>query len=180
MPGNPNAISLGPGTLKTAVVGAAEPASLVAAWDAAWVDLGYTHEAHTFTVTTTVEEVEVAEELEPLFYVSTKRVGKVAFVLAEITATNLSRAMNGGTITVGSGFVTFEPPLIGAESRRAYAWESTDAEERFVWRQCFNSGDVAIGRRKGAEKAGIPFELNLEKPSGLLPWKYWSITPDRA
>lgn len=177
---NPNAIALGPGTLKTAIVGAAEPASLVAPWDPAWVDLGYTFEAHTFTVTTTVEEVEVAEELEPLFYVPTKRVGKVAFILAEVTATNLSRAMNGGTIVTGSGFVTFEPPDLGSETRRAYAWESTDAEERFVWRQCFNQGDVEINRRKGAEKAGIPFELNLEKPAGIKPWKYYAITPDRA
>ena len=178
--GNVNAIALGPGTLYTAAVGAAEPATLVAAWDAAWTDLGYTFEGHTFSSESTVEEVEVAEELVPLLYVTTKVVAKAEFTLAEVTATNLSRALNGGTITTGSGFVTFEPPAIGAETRRAYAWQSTDGEERMVWRQCFNSGTVEINRRKGADKAGIPFELNLEKPSGLQPWKYYAVSPDRA
>lgn len=178
--GNANAIALGPGTLKTAVLSSAEPASLVAPWDGAWVDLGYTFEGHTFTVSTEVEEVEVAEELEPLFYVPVKRVGTVAFILAEVTATNLSRALNGGTIVTQSGYVTFEPPDLGEEVRRMYAWQSTDAEERMVWRQVFNQGDVEINRRKGSEKAGIPFEANLEKPSGLKPWKYWAATPDRA
>ena len=152
--GNVNAIALGPGTLYTAAVGAAEPATLVAAWDAAWTDLGYTFEGHTFSSESTVEEVEVAEELVPLLYVTTKVVAKAEFTLAEVTATNLSR--------------------------RAYAWQSTDGEERMVWRQCFNSGTVEINRRKGADKAGIPFELNLEKPSGLQPWKYYAVSPDRA
>lgn len=178
--GNVNAIALGPGTLKIAVVGAPEPATLTAAWDAAWTDLGYTFEGHAFTWTTEVEEVEVAEELLPVAYVPVKAVGKVTFTLAEVTATNLSRAVNGGTIVAGSGFVTFEPPTLGTEVRRAYAWESQDAEERFVWRQCFNSGDIEITRRKGSEKAGIPFELNLEKPAGVQPWKYYAISPDRA
>lgn len=178
---NTNAISLGPGTLKTAVLGSLEPASLTAPWDGAWVDLGYTHEGHTFTFATDVEEVEVAEELMPILYTSVKQTGTVEFMLAEITATNLSRALNGGTILTPGGYVTFEPPTLGQEVRRMYGWESTDAQERFVWRRCLNSGDVAIQRRKGSDKAGIPFSLNLEVPGvGIKPFKYWASTPDRA
>ena len=178
---NANAIALGPGTLKTAVLNSPEPASLIAAWDVAWVDLGYTHEGHAFTFTTEVEEVEVAEELIPIAYVSVKQVGKVEFISAELTATNLQRALNGGTIVTGSGYVTFEPPTLGQETRRMYGWESNDATERYVWRRCFNSGDIEINRRKGSEKAGIPFSLNLESPgTGVKPFKYWAATPDRA
>lgn len=178
--GNVNAIALGPGTLKTAVLNSPEPGSLVAAWDAAWVDLGYSFEGHTFSWETTVEEVEVAEELLPVAYVPVKAVGKVTFTLAEVTATNLQRSLNGGTIVTASGYVTFEPPDLGQEVRRMYGWESSDGEERMVWRQCLNSGAVEINRRKGSEKAGIPFELNLEKPAGVKPFKYWAATPDRA
>lgn len=178
--GNPDAISTGPGTLRIANLGTTEPADLVTAWPVGWALLGYTHQGHTFGYQLNVDGVEVEEELDMVRYVPTGRVTKVEFVLAEITATNLRRALNGGTLTTGSGFVILEPPAFGTETRFMYGWESDDAQERMVWRKCLSSGNVQLQRRKGANKAGIPFELNLEKPAGLQPFKHIFVSPGRA
>jgi hypothetical protein len=178
--GNPNAISLGPGTLRIAALGSTEPTDLVSAWPAAWTALGYTHEGNTWSYQLNVEQVEVAEELDPLRYVPTGRVIQVKFILAEITATNLQRSLNGGTIVAGSGFVTFEPPAFGTETRKMFGWESDDVQERWVFRQCLSSGSVEASRKKGADKAGLPFELNCEKPAGVQPFKVIFASPARA
>ena len=179
--GSVDALSLGPGTLKTALSGTPEPASLTAPWDGGWIDLGYTFEGHTFKFTTETQEVEVAEELLPVAEVDVKQVGSVEFVSAEVTAFHLQLAQNGGTITTPSGYVTFEPPLPGTTGTRMYAWQAQDATERVVWRKVRNAGDMEISRRKGGDKAGIPFELKLLSPgSGIAPWKWWGSTPARV
>jgi hypothetical protein len=178
--GNPNAISLGPGTLRIADLGSTEPTDLTTAWPAAWVELGYTFEGNQWSYELAVEPVEVAEELDPIRYATTGRVIKVGFTLAEITATNLKRALNGGTIVTGSGFVTYEPPAFATETRKMYGWESDDAQERWVFRQCLSAGTVETSRRKGADKAGFPFELNCEKPAGVQPFKTIFASPARA
>lgn len=177
--GNPAATSLGPGLLYTAPLGTTEPADLVSAWTG-WAALGYTFDGNVFRYKLNVDPVEVAEELDPVRYAPTGRVTKVTFTLAEITATNVKRALNGGTITTGSGFVTYDPPAPGTEVRAMYGWQSDDGQERWIFRQCISSGDIEISRKKGADKAGIPFELNLEKPVGLQPFRVIEISPARA
>jgi len=178
--GNPSALSLGAGTLKNALIGTAEPTDLVTAWPAGWVDLGYTHEGSDFSYELETEPVEVAEELDRVSTEPTGRIIMVKFVLAEITATNLKKSLNGGTITSGSGFVTFEPPAIDAITKYMYGWQSRDAQERWVFRQCLSGGTVEINRRKGADKAGIAFELFCEKPAGVTPFKAIFVSPGRA
>jgi len=168
---NPSQISLGPGTLKVAPLLSAEPADLVTAWAAAWTDLGYTFEGSEFSNQLNTAPVEVAEELYPLAVVPTGIVTQVRFVLAQITAANLQRACNGGTITAGSGIVTFDPPAPGSPVRYMYGWQSDDLQERWIFRQCLNGGTTSMTRRKGADKTGIGFELNLEKPAGVQPFR---------
>lgn len=170
--GNPTNIALGPGILKIAALGSDEPANLDAAWDAAWTDLGYTNDGSAQAYAATYEDVEVAEELEPIDSVPTGRTISVSFTLAELTATNLEAAMNGGTVTftaVGGGvttaFTSFEPPALGTETHVMIGFESEDALERIVWRDCKQVGSIEMGRRKGAEKAGIPCEFRAFIPS---------------
>lgn len=180
--GNVNAMSWGPGILYVALVGTPEPASLTASWDGAWTQLGYTFEGHAFTFTTETEDIEVAEELLPVATVDTKQTGTVAFTLAELTARNLQRALNGGTIFDAGSYVTFEPPLPGTTSAffRMYGWQADDGSERFVWRKCRNQGEMEITRRKGAEKAGIPMEVALLSPgTGTPAFKWWGSSPNR-
>lgn len=178
--GNPTAISLGAGSLKYALLGTQEPSDLTSAWPTGWVDLGYTHEGSRFSYELATDPVEVAEELDPVSITPTGRTITVSFILAEITATNLRRALNGGTIAVGSGFVTFEPPGITAVTRAMYGWQSDDLQERWVFRQCLSAGTVEVNRQKGADRAGFAFELNLEKPAGVQPFKAIFVSPGRA
>ncbi len=170
---NPNLISLGAGTLRTADLGTAEPTSLLAAWPSGWSLVGYTHAGNSFSHTYNTEPVEVAEELDPLRVDVTGRLAQVKFIAAEITATRLKHLLNGGTITFNAaGDAIYDPPDITAITRRMYGWDSQDLQERWIFRQCFSGGTPEVTRNKGgSNKAGFPFELSLEKPASVGPFR---------
>lgn len=182
--GTPGALALGPGQLYIGALGTTEPTDLTTAWSAVsanWVMLGYTDAASEFHYQPATEDVLVAEELDPISSQTTGRTSTLTFVLAQLTASNLKRAMNGGTITTGSGIVTFEPPDLGTEVRTMIGFESEDSQERWVFRQCFQQGDITITRGKGANKAMIPCEFKLEKPvSGLRLFKAIMASANRS
>lgn len=162
--GNPKAVSLGPGYLFIASLGSAEPADLSTAWPAAWAKIGYTQEGSSFSYEPSFENVDVAEELDPIDSASTGRSGSVTFASAEVTTQSLKRAMNGGLITTGLGFKTFEPPELGEELYVMLGFESEDGLERWVWRKGKQTGSVEMNRRKGAEKTTIGNVFTLFKP----------------
>lgn len=99
-------VTTGPGTLMYAPLGTTEPATRVAAWPAGWVAVGYTSEGHSFSSSLSIDDVEVAELLDPVRRVTTKRDTKVAFAMAEITLAHLKLLLNGGTTTPDSQVVT--------------------------------------------------------------------------
>lgn len=172
--GNPGALALGPGSLYIAVLGTDEPSDLTTPWasvSANWIPLGYTDEGSTFNYSVDSENVEVAEELDPVAVALTSRELSLSFSLAEITATNLKRALNGGSIVSGTGIVTFEPPDLGEEVRTMLGWESEDHTERWVFRKALQVGSMEISRAKGAAKATISCEFKLERPSGAKSFK---------
>src|SRR3546814_14218097 len=111
--GDPTAVRIGPGILKSAPLGSTEPTDLATAWDAAFIDLGYTEEGSSFVFENTFEDVMVAEELEPVEILQKPRQITVNFAAAELTATNIQRAFNGGAVVTGTGIVTFAPPAAG-------------------------------------------------------------------
>lgn len=174
---SPGLVQLGAGILRTAPLATAEPVDLTTAWGAGWVEVGGTNEGSTFTSETTVEDVLVAESLDRIKVVSTGRSISVAFAFAEITATNLQKAFNGGTIVTGTAaapktFVTFEPPDVGTENRIMLGWDSEDGQERWIFRQCFNGGAIEMARRKAPDKTLIPVNFGLEKPTdGTKPFR---------
>lgn len=169
--------SIGPGYLYVAALGTAEPAATIPfpAWAAGWFPLGYTEEGSSFAYEISSEPVEVAEELEPVFTVTTGRTGTVTFSLAEPTQFNLRMALNGGVSaitdpTTGAA-VVFEPPDLGSEVRIMLGFEAESHAERFIWRQCFQTGSVEMVRRKGANKTLIPATFTVEKPeTGAKSW----------
>lgn len=180
--GKSGAIALGPGYLYIAVLGTPEPADITTPWasvSANWITLGYTSEGSTFKYSVDTEKVEVAEELDPIAIALTARDLSVAFDLAQITAGNLKTALNGGTITAGSGFVTFEPPALGEEVRTMLGFESEDHTERWIYRKCLQAGAIEMSRKKGSDKATIGTEFTLEKPDTLQPFKAMLKTPER-
>jgi hypothetical protein len=181
--GNTGAISLGPGYLYIAPLGTSEPTDLATAWAsvaAAWVQLGYTDDGSSFTYEISSDSVEVAEELDPVKVALTGRSPKLSFALAEVTATNLKRALNGGTITSGTGIVTFEPPDLGSEVRTMIGFESEDHTERWVYRQCLQTGNLGMDRKKGSTKTTIACEFSLEKPPSATPFKAIFASPARG
>lgn len=182
--GTPAALALGPGYLYAAALGTTEPTDLATPWasvSASWTGLGYTDDGSSFGYSPDTDQVEVAEELDPIAIVTTGRSASVSFALAEITASHLRTAMNGGTLTTGTGVVTYEPPDIGSEVRIMLGFEAEDHTERWIYRQCFQSGDVSIVRKKGADKATIEVEFSLEKPAtGAKLFKVIFASPLRA
>lgn len=166
--GVPSALALGPGYLYIGAIGTAEPADLVTAWtvvSAGWVALGYTDQGSEFDYQLNTSPVQVAEELDPISNAPDGRQSSVKFNLAQITATNLKYASNGGTIVTGTGIVTFEPPDLGTEVRVMLGFESEDHTERWVFRQALQSGQLTIQRQKGANNATMSTEFMLEKPA---------------
>jgi hypothetical protein len=184
MPNDPKAIQLGPGKLYVADAGTVDPTVTVAAskitWTpgAAWSLVGYTENGSEISFQINTDPVEVAEVLDPLYHKTTGRAGSVSFEMAEETVRNLTIAWNGGTVTVsGTGvteMLTYEPPLPGNEVRRALIWVSEDEQELWLVRQTFQTGNVTVARRKGADKATLPVEMSIEAPaSGGRPFKVW-------
>lgn len=169
--GNPSNLTLGAGTLYVAPLSSTEPTDLATAWPVAWTALGYTQDGSSYKYDLKVEQIKVAEELDPVLYVSTERTISVSTALAEITAANLKRAMNGGTITTGSGIVTFDPPAIGSEVRIMLGWQSVDGLERWVFRKVIQMGSVQIDRKKAPNYASIPVEFACEVVAGVQPFK---------
>jgi hypothetical protein len=163
--GNPAAVRVGPGKLLIAPLETAEPADLATAWDSDWVEVGYTDEGSTFVFDQTFEDVNVAEEYDPVHVLQTARQITLNFAAAELTATNLQRAFNGGTITTASGLVTFEPPDAGDFTPVMIGWEADDNYERWVFRRCLQVGSVEIARRKAPDKATVPMSFRATKPS---------------
>lgn len=184
------AIATDPGVLFWAPLGSTAPSNTVTgsvftdAWPVAWIVLGATEEGHAFSWTTTTEQIEVAEFLDPIKYVETGRTGSVAFALASITAANIKRALNGGTITTTGATTTtktvYTPPALGSSVRCMIGWESQDSTERFWAEQCFNTGSVEIARRKGADKATLPLEFGIEIPASGIPFTYVTAGVARA
>lgn len=173
-----------PGVLLWAPLATAEPAHAVTGavfsdtWDAAFIVLGATDGGHTFNYQTSFGTIEFAEFLDPIAYKAEGRTGSVVFALGDIVSANLRRALNGGTLTsTGTGLTKmtkFDPPALGQETRCMLGWESQDSTERYVWRQCINTGQISITRNKGAgNRTTIPCEFSLEVPaSGALPWQH--------
>lgn len=188
---NPNTIAAGPGKLYIAPIGTTEPTAVTSALPSQWVALGYTEEGNQFTHDVNTGNIEVAEELDPVKVVDTGRVISVAFSLSEVTAKNLQRALNGGTINTAAGVTTFTPPALGAGVRTMLLWDDDDQSvadnavnalrtERWIYRRAYQTGSVALARRKGATNAVIPATFTLEKPSGLQPYVVLVADPLRT
>ncbi|MET1006566.1 MAG: hypothetical protein ABWX96_13530 [Propionibacteriaceae bacterium] len=158
-----------PGKLWIANVDAAEPDSYDDAWPAGWVPLGYTDEGSAFNYEISTDNVEVAEELDVLARVTTGRDASVEFALAELTKKNLSIAFNGGIIVGDGADWEFEPPDLGDEQRVMIGWDAAKTvaknDLRIIFRQCLQGGSLGIENRKGATKATISANFQLEKPT---------------
>lgn len=181
------------GYLFMAPLATAEPTNTVAAskfsdvWPVAWISLGATEEGSTFTYQTNVEAISVAEFFDPIRYATTSRTGSFAFSLADYTATNWNRALNGGPAalvpTSGTGataITSTQPKTPGTEVRVMLGWESLTNDIRIIAYQCINGGEVSSAFRKAPDKALIAMTFNFEIPSSGIPWKMYTAGTARG
>lgn len=181
---NVNNVVVGPGTLWWAPIGSPEPAAGVltpitspatsVAWPSAWNMFGYTDDGSEFDWTPKFSPIEAAESLVPLKYVTASAESSLAFSLLEMTARNIAAVMNGGTTTTASGITTYQPPLLGAESRIMLGWDRQDGMERMIFRRCIQTGTVKVPRKKAPNKVVIPAVFMLETVvGGSLPMAWY-------
>jgi hypothetical protein len=179
-----------PGYIFHAPIGTAEPANTVVgskftdAWPVAWISAGATEEGSTFSYTTSVEPVTVAEFFDPIVYATTERSGNIAFNLADWTLTNMKVALNGGTITTTGTTTTtmtkYEPGSPGNEVRKMIGWESLDGTVRIVIRQAINASEVTSAFAKAPALALIPCQFNFEVPLAATPFAIFTAGTARA
>jgi hypothetical protein len=174
MAGTATNVRVGPGILRIAPLGTDEPTDLTTDWDEDWVPLGYTHEGSTVGFDQTFEDITVEEEYDPVDTLQTARSITVSLAAAEVTAANLQKAFNGGTVESVTGppaLVTFEPPPAGQVTRVMLGWEADDGKERWIFRRCVQVGSVEMARRKAPNKATIPLEFRATVPDEGTPFK---------
>lgn len=184
-----------PGFLYYAPLGTAIPPETVALngqtytnfWETPWRPLGATVEGSTFSYSTTVEEIRVAEIFDAIKQVTTERGGNISFALTSFTMTNVQIALNGGTITTTAATTTsgqsqrIAPAKPGNEVRRMIGWESTDNTTRLVLTQVLNAAELSLAARRGTDITSIPCEFRMEMPlSGADPWVLMTAGTNRA
>lgn len=179
---NPKAVSVGPGLLYIAAIGSAEPTTGSSAWDAAFIPLGLTTAGHTFTTEGAFGDVDAAELLDPVLVAETGRTITVAFNLLEITAKHLQAAHNGGNVTTNSGYVKFEPPVLGQATPVMLGWDALDNSERILWRKCLATGSIALARAKAPAATNIPVSYRVLPPDDgtSAPFSHWLAAATRA
>jgi hypothetical protein len=166
------------GTVKKPAGGTVVGSVFTDAWPAAWIPIGVTKEGHEWSWSPDTENIEVAEYLLPVRIVTTGVEGKVSFEIAEYTGKNIAFALNGGSVTTVSGATTtllskISPPVVGQETRVMIGWESEDFTERAVFYQCFQTGEVTVAHKKGADNATIQVEFSLEQPATGNAFDRW-------
>lgn len=171
-------VQLGPGRLYVAPLGTAEPTTNDSALPSAWRPIGYTEEGSAFSTTLTNSEVEVAEEVDPILYVLSKRTNTLALTMAETTRKNLGLALGDMTAAFASGSAEFEPPDPGEEEACMLLWDSAESptdplNTRWLFRQAKPGGTIELPRRKSPAKATIAVTFSLEKPAAATPYKVW-------
>ncbi len=176
--GNSDNISLGAGRLWVAPIGTTEPTNASSALDAAFRAIGYTEDGTTVTIELSNEEIEVAEEYDPVLYVMAKRKIMLKAQLAEATRRNLALTI-GGLANANNDASSYTPPDPGDEVAFIVVWDSEEtalnntANIRWLFHQCKSGGTIETKRNKAPNKALLPVELNVEKPAATPPFEVW-------
>lgn len=163
-------LAIDPGLLYVAAIGTAEPTTssdlAAATLPSAWREVGYTEDGSTFKYDVKSEDVEVAEELDPILSMITGRSGTLEFKMAQASRRNLFLALNMGAAGA-NGATTVEPPDPSAMVRVMLLHVSNDAGavRGTLFRQCFNVGGLEMDFSKAPKKVLQPVMFKLEKPT---------------
>jgi hypothetical protein len=171
---NVKATRFGPGLIYWAPLGTAEPTTPTATLDAAWVKVGFTENGSQLVINHTVTDLVPGEVIDPVHVVLTARTAMFEFAFAEMTAANLQRILNGGTIGASGPYTTYTPPSsTPVQTRAMLLWIADDTAEMFLMRQVVQVGNVTRQNRKGALSL-YTAQFRIEVPtSGSAMFEYW-------
>lgn len=157
--GTPGNVKLGAGRLYYAPLGTTEPTNCSTALPSAWQAVGYTEAGTSIDNALSSEDIEVAEELDPIDNVNTKRVTTLSLEMAETTKKRLLLALGGGA-GYSDDSTPFEMPAIDAIVAVMFVWDSLDTPDatnrRVLIRNAKPTGNVSQARRKAPQKQLIP------------------------
>jgi hypothetical protein len=144
--GNPSNVKLGPGKIYYAPLGTAEPTLGSATLPSQWQAVGYTEEGSEVQINQDTADIEVAEEVDPIDNLVTKRTSTFVFEASEATKKNLLMISGGGAANTHDGT----------------AFELTN--RRVLMRKVKPGGSVNLARKKAPDKATLPASLAIVKP----------------
>lgn len=170
--GSPSNVKLGPGRLWIGPVGATAPTNASSAPDAAFWALGYTEEGTTMDIERTSENVEVAEELDPVAIVNTARSIVFNVSAAEMTKKRLAVALAAGADYVDNA-AAFDFPEDSEPVGVAVIWDSEETaagnsnnRRWYVPKMIAGGTTISIPRQKAPNKSLIPMALSAVKTDG--------------
>ena len=159
-PGN---VAMGPGTLYVADFGATEPAETAVGIastpsDVDWTDVGGTLGGLSLTLDQEIKDLEMDQIVMPVAGRVTKQMVTFKAKLAEVTLNNLVLAMNGGTLSTGSGYEKYVPELTDSGSEPDYkavifdGYGAAGLRRRVIIRKCLSTEPVEVESSKDGQQ----------------------------
>ncbi len=183
---NVTQVLVGPGQMWTAPLATAFPATPETAPAGTWIDVGYSDQGAAFEFDMTFENIDVAEEAEPIDTRFTAVEYRLTIALAQMIAETLQNVLNGGTLTAIPGPPvrrTLTPPSLTSAVAKALLFRFFNSNTPFHSDlQCpkaWSVGQASIPFRKAPQKAIIATTFRLAKPSSGSIWtldEYVSLT----
>lgn len=127
MPRTTSEVLTGPGTLYVAPDNEAFPLTPDTAPSVNYKDIGYSESGWNLVVDKDFENIEVAEEVDPIDVRKTGQTARMRGEAAQFSLEVLQEAMGGGTITVDTvaGTKTYVPPASNVVARRTLLFRTS-------------------------------------------------------
>ena len=133
------AVKIGPGHLYVAAVGASYPDQTTTPPSNTWEDLGYSEDGFTFEIEHTVEELRVAQSIDPVDVKVSDRSVRITGELSQSSLGQIKRVTGGAGATASASSVTTFTPT---------ANNATDHLTKFAFLLRASAGSVAGGEGK--------------------------------
>jgi hypothetical protein len=179
-------VLIGTGTLYIAVDGTAQPLDPTVAPAAAYVEVGYSEEGWSFNADIETEDIEVAEEIDPIDIMATGREAHLVGQAAQASLENLKTALGGGTITTVVGppaYKQYEAPASGDLTRVTLLFRGKAppvagvAKTRELWvPHAVPIAAVEMASKKAPDKSLIGMDFRAIKVSPDTLFRYRDLT----
>lgn len=171
MPRDSSKVFIGAGTLYTAPLATAFPATPAVAPSGSWTEIGYSEDGWVIAFDRTVERVFAAEEINALVVLKTGQETHVRGTLMQATLENLVLSFGGGTIdadTPSAGFRQYTPPASDTQTEFAVLFRSNlDGSNVRDWKfpRTLSVASVEIPHNKAPNVSVVAMDFEAVVPS---------------